>query len=69
VQILRHDADLGGSALGDFHRGAAQRPADLALELAHPSFARVVADDRVQRLSLISLLAVRPLAASCRPTR
>jgi len=39
VQILRHDADLGGSALGDFHRGAAQRPADSRSKLAHPSFA------------------------------
>ena len=47
VQILGRDADLGRAALGDLHRGAAQRRADLALEVAHAGLARVVADDRV----------------------
>ena len=32
-----------GAALGDAHRGMAQRLADLALEVAHAGLARVVA--------------------------
>ena len=42
--------DLLGGALGDLHRDAAQGRADLALEVAHAGFARVVADDREERV-------------------
>ena len=37
-------------ALRNPHRGAAQGGADLALELAHAGLARVVADDRADRV-------------------
>src|SRR5260370_926067 len=47
VQISGGDADLVCAALGGPHRDAAQRRADLALEVAHPGFARVVANNRV----------------------
>ncbi len=38
------------AALGDAHRDVAQHLADLALEIAHARFARVVVDDRHQRV-------------------
>ena len=50
MQIFGLDLELSRKALGDLHRRRAQRGADLALEVAHARLARVVADDRLQRI-------------------
>ncbi len=44
-KLVLADADRAALALGDAHGRVAQRLADLALEIAHAGFARVVADD------------------------
>src|SRR5262249_44004934 len=46
-EVLARDADRTGRTLGDAHGGMPQRLADLALEIAHAGFARVVRDDFV----------------------
>gem|GEM_PF-6664963 len=43
------DLHAGALALGDLHRDTAADGTDLAFERAHARFARVVADDRLQR--------------------
>ena len=62
-EVVGRDPDMLGAAFGNLHRHAAQRRADFALQVAHAGFARVVADDRVQRVvvdfGLFRLEAVR----------
>src|SRR6185437_11623644 len=48
--VGRLDADRSGLAFGEAHGGAAEYPADVALEIAHAGLARVVANDGAQRI-------------------
>ena len=48
-EVLGLDARLVPRVLGDLARDLAEDRADLAFEVAHAGFARVVVDDRAQR--------------------
>src|SRR5688572_12254015 len=61
MQVGRVDRKLAGETLGDLHSRVPQHRADLALEVAHAGLARVVADDRLQRL--VRKLDLRDLEA------
>ena len=50
VQVVGVDVHVLRAAFGDAHRDIAEHGADLALEIAHAGFARVVADDRHARV-------------------
>jgi hypothetical protein len=70
VQVGRVDAHAGDAAFGDAHGDVAADAADLALEVAHAGLARVVADDRQQRLvGDLALLGRQAVAASWRGSR
>src|SRR5262245_58353385 len=62
-QIVNDDANRPAFAFGDAHGGVAQGLADLTLETAHASFARVTLNDLAQRpitnLGLLRCQAVR----------
>ena len=49
-KVIGSDLDLLHAAFGDAHRDVAKCLADFALEVAHPGFPRVIANDHRQRL-------------------